>query len=751
MKRKFKQSLLSLSLATTLALTGCSNAFVGEDIASYPLGQKMTTAEAIDYYSNALKYDAVVKRNVQVHEETYEMHEVSVEKEARLKSLVKQCEEILGSDEYDNTDENKKLVSPDTYEYIRAMLDNDSLSNGNIIAVQAALGYYFVDVEYNVSPADYGEFKEPVNLVGLDGVFYLNYKDEYVVDTMFLKAIAKEMDEYFFKNKIKRHCVFLEDKLALEIQDGVDPVVYGTLSTYTESSSNIEGSTPSLYNGESEDETLSENDADTDDGTEVSDGEGADANTENEDGTAEETEDTTETEDTAVAEVYEQDSDNTRVVDEDIENTPYTITTPANRRLNTDIALINSVVGSNLKQRALLPQLDYLYDIPSVQGTMSGYGIYPSGSNGLRIFGFDRNSYGGKMTLRYVFKDDSKGTGDILGTNIYCTEETISNGASITDGNVLLPEILISEFEQLIERSDRAIMNNDLTGLTAGSTTGGLIYEDLGVGILRANKEKSTNILKYMSTIKQIVSRNTSNNSYLLDVETTVVEGPKDVDAYGTYTDRYYVTVQQQNDKFVITDYVRMSRVLVKEPPIDPDTNIQRKLVALNLAGPVSKENKDAIGELMTILYNVGTNRILNASVDEPKTITAGGEERTFTRGLRQVFTSDTSVMSQEDKDYLVSKLQTQLTRYGADITSIYSGQITEWIGGYENQVEFTTEEFIYYKAKGTGQYMQVYYLVSVNHDEWVIDERQVLNEAFYGSDESALIAEICERLYIPQ
>ena len=34
---------------------------------------------------------------------------------------------------------------------------------------------------------DYGEFKEPVNLVGLDGVFYLNYKDEYVVDTMFLK------------------------------------------------------------------------------------------------------------------------------------------------------------------------------------------------------------------------------------------------------------------------------------------------------------------------------------------------------------------------------------------------------------------------------------------------------------------------------------------------------------------------------------------------------------------------------------
>jgi hypothetical protein len=107
--------------------------------------------------------------------------------------------------------------------------------------------------------------------------------------------------------------------------------------------------------------------------------------------------------------------------------------------------------------------------------------------------------------------------------------------------------------------------------------------------------------------------------------------------------------------------------------------------------------------------------------------------------------------MSQEDKDYLVSKLQTQLTRYGADITSIYNGQITEWIGGYENQVEFTTEEFIYYKAKGTGQYMQVYYLVSVNHDEWVIDERQVLNEAFYGSDESALIAEICERLHIPQ
>jgi len=287
------------------------------------------------------------------------------------------------------------------------------------------------------------------------------------------------------------------------------------------------------------------------------------------------------------------------------------------------------------------------------------------------------------------------------------------------------------------------MVNNDIVALVAGSDSAGLIYEDIGVGILRGDREKSTNINRYMSTIRQVVSRDTSNNSYLLDVETTVIEGPKDVDCYGTYKDRYYVVIQQQNDRFVITDSVRIARTVQNEPPINPDTNIQKKLIALNLAGPVDDTAKDSIRNLLGQLYTAGTNRITTG----PKTITIGGNDVTIDKGIVDVFTSDVTVMSTDDKDYLISTMQNQLTKYGADVPSIYSGTVTEWIGGYENQVEFTTEEFIYYPAKNKGFYMQVYYLVSVNHDEWVIDERAVLDD--HDVEEEGEIASICERLGI--
>ena len=75
------------------------------------------------------------------------------------------------------------------------------------------------------------------------------------------------------------------------------------------------------------------------------------------------------------------------------------------------------------------------------------------------------------------------------------------------------------------------------------------------------------------------------------------------------------------------------------------------------------------------------------------------------------------------------SQLRNVLIRNGVEVSSIYRGTITEWIGGYDNQAEFTTEELVTYNGRGEAYYMQVYYIVSKLNDVWVIDERTILDE----------------------
>ena len=82
------------------------------------------------------------------------------------------------------------------------------------------------------------------------------------------------------------------------------------------------------------------------------------------------------------------------------------------------------------------------------------------------------------------------------------------------------------------------------------------------------------------------------------------------------------------------------------------------------------------------------------------------------------------------------SELRGELTSEGVNVDSTMTGEITQWMGGYDNQAEFTTEELVTYEGRNKGLYMEVYYLVSKMHDEWVIDERRVINsEEYTGND----------------
>jgi hypothetical protein len=391
------------------------------------------------------------------------------------------------------------------------------------------------------------------------------------------------------------------------------------------------------------------------------------------------------------------------------------------RKVVLDVNLINKVVGSSLNQSSFLPDLNLVYTKANASGEMSGFGIYPEGLGGLRQFGYKRAGMSGELTLRFVYKEDSNGNGTIVGKNVYCTKLEVNDSDIKADKEkVIIPNFLKAELGELIERADRVRVDCDLPGMMNGS-----IYEDKGVAILSGYTSSSSNVLKYMSTIKEVVSRDVANNMYLLKVENTVIDGAKDADTCGTYRDTYYITVQQQGKKLVINDSLRVSREMVTEPSISPDSAADKRLIALNLSGEVKSDSKSKIKELVSDLYTAGTNRILNG----PKKLSNGSETITIEKGMYDCFDSDTEMLSSNNKEYINEELRSLLTSYGADVKSVYSGVITEWIGGYDNQAEFTTEELIAYDGTDEGHYMTVYYLVSNISGEWVIGERNVIDE----------------------
>lgn len=739
MKRKYLTKAVALLGVASLSLTGCSS-FISEDVTSYPLASTMTSAELVDYYAKALKYDSIVSRNVDVHETKYEMKDIEGAKSEKLKDLTSQCEAILGKNEYTPTEDLVKLVSKDTFHYIKGSLDNEVLTGGKVQNIQGALGYYFVDVKYDVTSKTPGTFKDVVNLIGLDGAFTKDYKDRYSINTAYLTAVVKQLNEYYYKNNINKCAVFDSNINTIKILDNTAPDYSDNIVDDYDSFENSDSDIYTAPGDEDEqDDTLS------DIGTDSSDSDEAvtsDDETDDSKGSVK-AKKSTKSSDKSDDDSKKSDKKNKKSTKKSAtgsdtlpDGSNYTIVTPESRRLQLDTKLINKTTGSSTTGIADMPELDDVYNKPSEEGTISGYGIYPAGDDGLKTFGFDRSKLSGSVTLRYVFKDDETGTGDILGSNIYIQSEEITNGVNVSSNNVLVPEFLQSQLEQIVERADRVQANNDLAGLMSGN-----VYEDIGVGVLRGYKSKNTGISKHMSTIRQIINRDTANNSYLLEVETTTIEGAKDVDSYGTYKDISYVVVQQQGDKFIITDWCRVSRTIAAEPPIDPESNVQKRLIALNLAGSISDDSKDSIKSLLSNLYTAGTNRLLRG----PEEIKVDGETRTLEKGMYDCFASDTSILSADDLEYENSLLRDILTKHGVDISSIYSGTVTEWIGGYEDQAEFTTEELVSYDGLNSGYYMQVYYLAQIVNDEWVIAERTVLDS--YDVDDAEQLDAIKERV----
>lgn len=675
-----------LAITTVASLSGCSTSVFKDDVASYPLVPALTENEVIDYYAKAMSFDSIITKNIDVDKTTYETREVTDEaKLNQLKSALSKTEAVLKNMTYTYTDENNRAANEETFHYIKAYLNDRKLANGTIQEIKQALGYYFIDVQYDLSARSPGTFTNQASMLGLNGAFiHSEYYNTDSIDASYMNQAMKKLNEYYESNNI------LTKKASFNKTTGI----------FTTDPNNSSGSldftdTTAVDNQPSSDEPtepVQPVQKVDEEGNPVVDEEGNP--------------------------VYEEPQD-TEVPTEPVDNPVSDTSSVLNSRSpRIDVSEFNTVVGSSTKTTAYMPDLDKVYNVPSAEGTFSGIGIYPSGIGGLTKFGFNRSQLAGTVTLRFVYKEDLNNPGVLLNVNIYPVFSEVTTGFSANNDNII-PEFLMTEFEKLLERADRAIANCDLSALMAGN-----IYSDMGVAVLRGYEDKHVNVLRQISTVRRVLSRDINNSAYLLEVESQRQEGPKGADVYGTYRDKSYVVVEQHGQNFIITDWLTMTRQMQTEPDITPDSAVSKRLVALNLAGEVSEEAKTGVNELLNSFYTATTNRVLNG----PKEIQTADGTKTIERGMYDCFDSDPEMLSSTKKEDINSKIRGLLVKHGTSIGAQHSGIVTEWIGGADNQVEFTTEEIITYSGRNDGVYMTCYYLVSKMNDTWVIDDLQIIS-----------------------
>jgi len=595
-----RNKLIIITISTSMLFTsGC--AFKSSSPAKdLPLVEALSEKEVIDYYKEALKYESIVERNIQVHEVTYELKEMSNSVKPKVRELKNAIEKEL----YSHTYKNSNMLSEQQYYYIKSIIDDKILTNGKIIKEAESLGYYFMDVEYDIAKNNTGKFLEKAQYLGIHGAFKKDVYGNVSFDERFIKVY--------------------------------DQKAAGAITIIDDAADNFQSDT--------------------------------------------------------IEYIDNQEENSTEQVRADFNNTYI------GRKIQLDISTYNKLSGSSLNQTAFMPPLKMVYETNKESGVMSGFGIYPQGEFGLKTFEYNRNQLRGKLVLRFVFKQDILNKEKINFTGVYPVSISIDN--KLEDAEQLVPDFVREEIEKIVERSDRAICNNDISALMSGN-----IYNDIGVAVLNGLYQNNTYLLRKISNVEKVIGR--KDNYYLVQVVSMIQEGPRGTNAYGTYKDTYQMVIEQRGLKFIINDYVLIKRELIKEPQFELDSSIIKRLAALGLRGTISEESKEAIKELLNGLYQASTDRKL--------------------KGMYDSFNDDTTLLSSSHKEYLNSQLRGWLVRYGVNVKSTYKGIVTEWIGGADNQVELITEEIIIYEGQDTAQYMQMYYLVSNLNNKWVIDEMKAL------------------------
>ena len=619
-----RHKLVVITIILALSMSGCSTG--AKNYKSMKTEPMLTTQEVLDYYAEELSYRPITQYNV-LDSTVLEFNDVNGDmKEKAISTYRKVIAEYKKSDKYS--------ITEGQHDYLKYFIDNMAINESGINGVKEAMGYYYVEVSYDTSSNNIGEFKGEANYLGIDGIIVENYNKETVIDNNYLESAIKTMNKY--------------RKSAGE-----------PLLTKTGTDENEYGRDKHVSNGTGAVGTISS-------------------------------------------------TDNVR-------------------KLTYDINEFNKVVGSSKAQIAFMPNISFVYEPTTTRGTVNGYGLFDAGNYGLKDFGYSKVNDSGELVVTYVFKQDELDknvlTYQLCYINSYKSNnvldkyiETANNENGDTQetiSKITVPDFVNNELSKVVERLDRAVCNRDIAALMSAD-----IVEDAGLGILYGMYGRNSQIVSFVSNINGVLDR--ENNVYLVELERTIEDAAKGTDTTAIYKDTYYMVIRQNDLLFKINDIVMTSRELVRAPEPNPDDASYRRLVALNLSGPISQANKDSITNSLNMLYTASTNRELT--------------------GMYSRFNANKELLTPERLEYLNSRLRGYLTAKGTSQEAIMSGNVMSWIGGYDTQAELTTEELIEYTGLDQATHLKCYYLMSNYGTEWLIDDIEVISQEEVSGEQLAEI-----------
>lgn len=669
-------------------LSGCSQMSSElEEVQSLSRQPYRSLQRVMDTNAEGMRYSSFSQRTaVEDYQASY--NKVSEEKQ---KKFIEFLSKVL-SEHNKNTDYDTEIISPENHDYWKNLTDDMILENPRALQIKEYSGYYFLTAEFTTRPNNMGSFLATANYLGLDNCFKHDENAYPVLNNIWIaqafpqlnkerEALGKEPYQLFINADSSQ--VYVK-------QEETEPIV---------------------------EETEAEEIIDT----ETTDGEGE--NTEN---FVEETQPVVQETEPIIqdnsSEVYV--SENQALGDSDIYNENL-------RKLEYDVIEYEEVFGSSQDSVSFMPYLYQVYQSVAPQGALSGDGCYNEGISGLREFNFNRDELtkytiqtdkgasevdiSGVMTITFVFKQNEidKDKIDYVFAyldNYKSTNPFLTSGYGSTSNYIPVPDFVDRQIKIKVEELDRLINNGDINGLMRMD-----VIEDAGLALKLAQYRNTSDIVSYTTDVKGVLAR--KGNVYLVEVERTIADTPKNTGYVSQYKETAYIVVRQKDLEFYINDIYTASRELTKQPQIEEISQRYRQLVNLNLS---DTEIQTSIDEIKSTVLNDW------AYYCNMKILGEAGIEN---YGMYEMFNKNTSVLSELDLEYINSKMQGLLFAQGYDNPGTIKIKPIEWIGGTENQVEFTTEELITYGNTGIATKLTCYYLVSHFGNRWVIDDIQIIDE----------------------
>lgn len=191
-----KKKVLTGILASLMLfnMTGCKKSVNIKELENEDYA---TTVELANQEKESIKYRRQIENVAEKLEYGYELQQVDSKKKAELTSAMQTIQNEYGSAVY----MANSHITAEQYNTMKGVIDDKVLTYKSIAQIGTLKGYYFVDVNYTVTPQSLGSVKENTKYLGINGAFQddgygnVTFNPTFVAKYLNSAKIAKQAEE----------------------------------------------------------------------------------------------------------------------------------------------------------------------------------------------------------------------------------------------------------------------------------------------------------------------------------------------------------------------------------------------------------------------------------------------------------------------------------------------------------------------------------------------------------------------------